>query len=943
MGTIPEPKRTVTAETVPQPEPVGSFVSRDSCSSANNKTTLDSKLASVSAAEELPGNLSLKTNDGVIKKSSDNSQPNKRRASNTLTSPTGDHEKSTSTSSAIAKEKSTFTSSTEDHKKSTFTSSPGDHGKSTIISSTGDHGKSIIIPSTGGHGKSTITSSSRDHKLSTLTSPAGDQKTSNIISSTRDHEKSTFTSSTRDREKSTFTSSTRDNEKSTFTSSTADHTKPELLSRKDLETGRDLIGGCVSDVIENHKDSSATVRVLPAAEKEDIRKTSLSVSALTSNLQSNDARGNVQSSTEVLVQSREISAKGAPEYSQPPRYKSNVIQRSDQAFHPTHTSPLVPTTKQEKIADVRTSREDTSLAAQSKDYKESTASLPSVLPSSPVQTGSRPQTSEREATGSILENLQQEKNAKPKSPEAEESKAMSASSARPDPAHKGPSPLKKEVGDSESTSRNHLSVLPRSPSPGGPLSEAGMVSTVGGASQTPDTTAGEDHKAQRECGSRYKEAATMTVSTEHRSTSERSRHDAGVQAVASVSSRSVGTSPGLSSQGGPLKLNGRATEGQERLTVTCQRSSRSATVYQITMDDGWSSQSGILSDVCSQTVLSTQIHGESSHLTSKQICDHLPGQARLKAGQCNSQTAGVNHNSDPALKPDGRGQGSAPKEPADTAQKWLPLLQPVYQINIEPCGQSNVTSNTGPCDKEPPGPGSTCQRKSGTESGTGRQRGERGRFPGNAASNDVCQASADVAALPTRSVGSPAARPSPSQVDGLLPGAPTGVTEKGEVEANPPVAVKQAAGRPNQDPKRHAPQKADGRVCKSGKSEERGKKKEPNPKEGKKQSQTGSGEKGKTKSVHDVVWDEQGMTWEVYGASADPESLGFAIQNHLQSKIKEQERLIKAQVERRRSGVPASPAGKRTKRRQQNVFRSMMKNVRRPKCCARPPPSSVLE
>ncbi|KAM7008923.1 uncharacterized protein gprin3b [Tautogolabrus adspersus] len=101
----------------------------------------------------------------------------------------------------------------------------------------------------------------------------------------------------------------------------------------------------------------------------------------------------------------------------------------------------------------------------------------------------------------------------------------------------------------------------------------------------------------------------------------------------------------------------------------------------------------------------------------------------------------------------------------------------------------------------------------------------------------------------------------------------------------------------------------------------------------------------KAKSVHDVVWDEQGMTWEVYGASVDPESLGFAIQSHLQCKIKEQERKLVVQTSIRKSvsGVDSPQKGKKNKRRQQNIFRSMLRNVRRPNCCARPPPSSVLE
>lgn len=103
--------------------------------------------------------------------------------------------------------------------------------------------------------------------------------------------------------------------------------------------------------------------------------------------------------------------------------------------------------------------------------------------------------------------------------------------------------------------------------------------------------------------------------------------------------------------------------------------------------------------------------------------------------------------------------------------------------------------------------------------------------------------------------------------------------------------------------------------------------------------------KERGKGVHDVVWDEQGMTWEVYGASVDPESLGFAIQSHLQCKIKEQERKLIAQTSLRKSvpGVDSPRLRRKSKRRQQNIFRSMLQNVRRPNCCARPPPSSVLE
>lgn len=48
------------------------------------------------------------------------------------------------------------------------------------------------------------------------------------------------------------------------------------------------------------------------------------------------------------------------------------------------------------------------------------------------------------------------------------------------------------------------------------------------------------------------------------------------------------------------------------------------------------------------------------------------------------------------------------------------------------------------------------------------------------------------------------------------------------------------------------------------------------------------GQKAAGKSpVKEVKWDAEGMTWEVYGASVDPEELGVAIQKHLELQIKE--------------------------------------------------------
>ncbi|NXI66046.1 GRIN3 protein, partial [Anseranas semipalmata] len=99
-----------------------------------------------------------------------------------------------------------------------------------------------------------------------------------------------------------------------------------------------------------------------------------------------------------------------------------------------------------------------------------------------------------------------------------------------------------------------------------------------------------------------------------------------------------------------------------------------------------------------------------------------------------------------------------------------------------------------------------------------------------------------------------------------------------------------------------------------------------------------------SKHVRDVVWDEQGMTWEVYGASLDPESLGIAIQNHLQRQIREHEKLIQAQNSQNRKSISSdTSSNKKLKGRQHNIFQSMLQNFRRPNCCVRPAPSSVLD
>ncbi|XP_044068974.1 uncharacterized protein si:dkey-191g9.7 [Siniperca chuatsi] len=82
--------------------------------------------------------------------------------------------------------------------------------------------------------------------------------------------------------------------------------------------------------------------------------------------------------------------------------------------------------------------------------------------------------------------------------------------------------------------------------------------------------------------------------------------------------------------------------------------------------------------------------------------------------------------------------------------------------------------------------------------------------------------------------------------------------------------------------------------------------------------------------VKEVKWDAEGMTWEVYGASVDPEELGLAIQKHLELQIKETAshaaKLSQQNTNTTRKSGNTSCQRKRSK---------MMGSIRTPACCAR--------
>uniref|UniRef100_A0A8D2JKN2 G protein regulated inducer of neurite outgrowth 2 n=1 Tax=Varanus komodoensis TaxID=61221 RepID=A0A8D2JKN2_VARKO len=85
---------------------------------------------------------------------------------------------------------------------------------------------------------------------------------------------------------------------------------------------------------------------------------------------------------------------------------------------------------------------------------------------------------------------------------------------------------------------------------------------------------------------------------------------------------------------------------------------------------------------------------------------------------------------------------------------------------------------------------------------------------------------------------------------------------------------------------------------------------------------------GEKSPVREVRWDDEGMTWEVYGAAVDPEVLGLAIQKHLEIQI---EQFQTEPEELTRKSTEDQPA----KDEKRTSLRTMMHCLRSPSCCAR--------
>ncbi|XP_067441012.1 G protein-regulated inducer of neurite outgrowth 3 [Thunnus thynnus] len=378
----------------------------------------------------------------------------------------------------------------------------------------------------------------------------------------------------------------------------------------------------------------------------------------------------------------------------------------------------------------------------------------------------------------------------------------------------------------------------------------------------------------------YKEASTMTSSLS--STPVKQFHDMEVQAVAKMCSKAVSTSPSL------LPVTRRPSTG----AVPREEAQSLAVVYQV---DGGLGLHQIGPSQMNITSLNTSTDPKSERLT-------------VEAEMCPNQNAGKVFLSETLLQQQDTKLGAKPNEPGSA----LCNTQPVYQINIEHSNHKEQGETSNSQNKTAVQTSAAKTSTAGApsfKSGTPPETNVATK-PGSADSNNAALSQAAVTTKPKEAL--PTVTTANTKSDSTK--------KKAESPKEKTKAVSKALTKQtNSDKKKMEPERNDEEDDQSGKQ--------------------------KGKSVHDVVWDEQGMTWEVYGASVDPESLGFAIQSHLQCKIKEQERKLIVQTSLRKSisGVDSPRHGRKNKRRQQNIFRSMLQNVRRPNCCVRPPPSSVLE
>ncbi|XP_004848131.1 G protein-regulated inducer of neurite outgrowth 3 [Heterocephalus glaber] len=450
--------------------------------------------------------------------------------------------------------------------------------------------------------------------------------------------------------------------------------------------------------------------------------------------------------------------------------------------------------------------------------------------------------------------------------------------------------------------------------------------------------------------SRFKEASTMTnqVENEKKEVSSRAQQDAEVQAVASVESRSVSTSPSILTAFLKEIPAPELLEQQEQLRVICHGSGNGSHVFEL------SNSMPAPQESCQCPATMPQVHIQAASAA----CSHAQDMC----------------------KEDGKSAGMTPAEEEPTSR----LLSGTNSRSLKSSPTDQISSISG--------------NEAESSHGLGKSETELSEFPvktaddhktgSNSKQSDSCTSKGDQSrSLETTNKGGAKERKSESsqivkKQESVATSAPdaktlllhpksqknggTGSTpsplknQEGISEDNRQTKTATSLSLPSDSMGDSSPGSGKRTPSRSIKASPRRASrvseflKELNvtaaaaqvgltPGEKKKQLGTDSKLK-QSKRVRDVVWDEQGMTWEVYGASLDPESLGIAIQNHLQRQIKEQEKLVKTQSgQARRSISSDTSSNKKLKGRQQSIFQSMLQNFRRPNCCVRPAPSSVLD
>ncbi|XP_077738987.1 G protein-regulated inducer of neurite outgrowth 3 [Canis aureus] len=484
---------------------------------------------------------------------------------------------------------------------------------------------------------------------------------------------------------------------------------------------------------------------------------------------------------------------------------------------------------------------------------------------------------------------------------------------------------------------------------------------------------------------RFKEASTMTnqAAGEVREVPSRAQQDAEVQAVASVESRSVSTSPSiltafLKEMPVPERL-----EPQEQLRVVCHGGGSGSRTVEVS-DNLLGPQEpgqcpGITPEAHGQapTAVSTAFRGEGNSV-------RLPGEVLTV-----SPTAAAAGDAQSMCKEAGRSAGMTPSREAPTSKQLSsvksgsPKASASDQISVSAGSHTATGHRLGGSESEPAelavnsadghrtdahcqlrASGGPARAESWGAAGDGQraspQAGKRPARRGTESLDGGARADAETLLLTpkSREGGGPApaagATPSPvrrsqeaaseesrapkAAASLSLPcDAAVGDSSPGSGKRTPSRLAKASPRRASRVSEFLREQKLNVTAAAAQVGLTPGEKKKqlgPDSKLQLKQS----------KRVRDVVWDEQGMTWEVYGASLDPESLGIAIQNHLQRQIREHEKLIKAQSSQARRSISSdTSSNKKLKGRQHSVLQSVLQTFRRPNCCVRPAPSSVLD